>query len=519
MNQLAVDVVNVPAPAAAGRSLAEYGRLLRRRWVYLATIIPGVLAASILAAYLLPPKYRATGTIMLEPSSIPKEMVSSTVHDIEDVPAYAQQELELERRRIMTPEELVDVVKHVDPYPNRSDLTPEMKAQTIYEDTMVERVDPITFKPLDQSTAFSINYDNPDAHIAKKLANELVNRFITYNQHSRTAEATAAYEFLHSQAKQLETEMLGLEQQLAKFKLQYGSALPDMQTHNLSRMDSLQRDLDQTQQQLLVAQEKESQLQLQLNTLSPSLTAAVSDWRTQLAKLRSDLIDAQAKYTPEHPEVKRLQRAIADLQKQGAASSKIGAATPDNPDYLQIKSQLDSARGEVAGLQTSESRIRGDLGAYEKNLTIAPNVEREYTALARSYDNAHTRYEDLQTKMKNAALAQHMEEEQRGERFTLLHEPKEPTKPHFPNRLGIILLGVVLGSAIAFGVAALVDASDPTVRGIDDLQSIMEIQAVGTVPFLYRPEDKRRRRLRRVAAAAAYTAASVLVAVVVVLAH
>ena len=51
-----------------------------------------------------------------------------------------------------------------------------------------------------------------------------------------------------------------------------------------------------------------------------------------------------------------------------------------------------------------------------------------------------------------------------------------PSKPYFPNRLGIILLGAVLGCGIAFGIAAAVDASDPTLRGNADLQAIMQYQ-------------------------------------------
>ena len=56
------------------------------------------------------------------------------------------------------------------------------------------------------------------------------------------------------------------------------------------------------------------------------------------------------------------------------------------------------------------------------------------------------RYEDLQAKMKNAALARTMEQEERGERFTLLQAPTPPQKLYSPNRLGIILLGMVSGS-------------------------------------------------------------------------
>ncbi|MFK9985544.1 hypothetical protein ACJEM7_25175, partial [Escherichia coli] len=83
-----------------------------------------------------------------------------------------------------------------------------------------------------------------------------------------------------------------MEQQLAAFKAKFGGSLPEMQAHNLTRIDSLQHDLEGTQRELLVAQQKESDLQLQLNSISPSLTSAVSDWRVQLAKVKADLIDA-----------------------------------------------------------------------------------------------------------------------------------------------------------------------------------------------------------------------------------
>src|SRR5580658_3357245 len=122
-------VSELAAPAPASRhALSEYGKLLRRRWIYPGLIIPASLLISVYIAFVLPVSYRAAGTIMLEPSSIPTEMVSSTVRRVQDVPEYAQQELELVRRRVMTPDKLLQLVKEVDPYPG-APLTPEQKAE------------------------------------------------------------------------------------------------------------------------------------------------------------------------------------------------------------------------------------------------------------------------------------------------------------------------------------------------------------------------------------------------------
>lgn len=491
--------------------------MLRRRWRYPAAILPACLLLAVLVAYWLPPSYRATTTIMLEPQSIPKEMVSTTVHGIEDVAIYAQNELELTRRRVMTPDRLVEIVKKVDPYPRMRGASLEAKAQLLGAATTVERVDPITLKPLDQSAAFSISYDNPSPKIAAAVAGDLGDLYLTYNRRTRTEQASAAYDFLQGQSRAVEASMAEIEQRLAKFKADNNGALPEMQAHNITEIDRTQHDIESLQQQELVAEQKESQLQLQLNNLSPSLTGAVSDSRTELAKLRAELAEAHQKYTPEHPEVKRLEHAVADMSAQNAANMRPGSGAPDNPEYMAVADQLAGARHQLAALRAAEARERHDLIGYEQHMQLAPNVERQYTQLQREYAAARDRYEDIQNKMKNAALARTMEFEDRGEKFSLLHAPTVPRRPYFPNRIGIILLGLLLGGGLALGAAALADASDPTVRGSEDLQEILEVTPLGAIPMLLTTQDRRRYRARWAAALAAYTAGAVLMAATIYL--
>ena len=487
------------APAKTGHALGEYRNLLRRRRVYPLTIIPVSVLGAVFIAFYLPVSYRATGTIMLQPADIPQEMVSATVRRTarEDVPPdQAQQEVELLRRRVMTPELLRQLVQETDPYPTDRRSSLDAKAQRVASNTSLERVDPITLKPLDESTAFSIHYDNPEPRIAAAVAEKLVDLYLSYNSRTRAEKANNAYEFLQNQAKELEASMVAQEQKLARFKAAYGNSLPDRQQHNLAEMDRVQRDLEETQRELLLAEEKESELQLQLNSLSPSMTASVSDWRTQLAKLRSDLAAAEEKYTPEHPEVRLLKRAIDEMVGKGSASLKTNGQAPDNPDYLAVQSQLRTAQRSVATLRGAEARERRDIAAYEAGLSMEPNVEREYTQLQRDYDNSRLRYEDIQGKMKNAALARTMELEERGERFTLLQGPVAPKKPYSPNRLGIICLGMLLGFGVALGCVTAADAVDPTVRGTADLQEVTGGPAIGAIPVLFTPEDLQARKLR-----------------------
>jgi succinoglycan biosynthesis transport protein ExoP len=503
-----------------GRSLTDYKGLLRRRRRYLFTIIPASLLIAVFVAYVLPPKYRASGTIMLEDSSLPQNVVATQVTQEDDNAERAAQQLELLRRKVMTKESLLEIVKQMDPYPNLREMTPSQKANQLLEDSSIERVDPLTFQPIEQSKAFSLHYLNPDAELAAAVDQKLVDLFVTFNRRMRAEASRDAYQFLEAQAKQLEQEMDTQERKLAQFKAKYGDALPEAEGRNLAGEDRTRRDLDTLQHDIIQAEQQEAQFQVQLNSISPSLVGAVGDWNKELAKARGELAEAEQKYTPEHPDVKRLRRAVADLVAKGAgAGGARNGAAADNPEYLAIQSQLTGVRRQLTSLHAQEAQARGALGLFEKNLATAPNVEREYTQLSREHENLQNSYADLQNKMKNAALAQTLETEARGERFTLLRAAVAPTKPFSPNRLGIILLGAVLGCGIAFGIAVAVDASDPTLRGNNDLQMIMQTSAIGSIPKLLNPKDLRRQRLVWGSAIAGFTVAAVFVAATVLSSH
>jgi hypothetical protein len=68
-----------------------------------------------------------------------------------------------------------------------------------------------------------------------------------------------------------------------------------------------------------------------------------------------------------------------------------------------------------------------------------------------------------------------------------------PTSPASPNRLGIILIGIILGGGLGIGLATIVESSDPTIRGPRDLGDITDIKPLAAVPFMMNPADRRKR--------------------------
>jgi len=59
-------------------AVGDYVGAVRRRYIYLVTILPGVLFLCVVAAFAIHPQYQATATILLEPSSVPKDIIETT---------------------------------------------------------------------------------------------------------------------------------------------------------------------------------------------------------------------------------------------------------------------------------------------------------------------------------------------------------------------------------------------------------------------------------------------------------
>ncbi len=494
-------------------TLRHYALVLRRRWPILATIIPAGLLIAVLLAFTLPAIYSSSATILLEASSIDPSLIKTTVV------SYADQQIELVRRDVMTVERMEEVVKQVDPYPDLPELSTRDKAVRITADTAIQKVDPVTLEPMVVSSAFSIKYSNASPTIAAAVSQRLADMFLDANRASRTAQALDTYNFMLAKSRELETQIRANEQRLAVFKQKYGGALPEVAERNESRLDRTEREIDSVRAQVRLLEQQESLLKLQLSQMSPTLiTSKGGDLFTQLGNLRAQLAEVQQKYTPDHPDVKRLTRAIDALSEQAKLGNPQNVR-PDNPDYMRVSSELDAVRTNLAALRSSANRAQAQIFKYETSLAMTPSVERDYQQLSRERDVLQQEFQTTQAKLREADMSRSLESQAKGERYTLIRKPFVANKPDSPNRLGIILLGIVLSGGLAVGLAAIRESADPTVRAFEDVSDIVNLPLIAAIPVLQNHANRRRKRLVWGSVAGVYLLATIAVGLAVLYAN
>jgi uncharacterized protein involved in exopolysaccharide biosynthesis len=501
---------------ALGEKISEFGTyaaLLRRRRVWILTIVPAALLICVFLAFWLTPQYRSTATIILEQGSIPENLIKSTVNSPE-------QQIEVLEGRVMTIEALRALVREYDPYPAQAGLDVDAKALKIVDDTSFEQVDPITFLPLEHSSAVSLHYQNPDPQRASIVTRKLANLFLTYHQRLRQEAAKAAAKLVQQQADDLSQQLQTIDGEYARLRNANGGTLPEIDGRGgEDERYRAEHDLEETERQLRAAQQQESELTIQLSNTSPNMMTTKGDL-TDISTVRAQLAEALQHYTPEHPDVKRLQRALKELQAQGAEAtqgkaSDVLAATADNPEYRKTASDLKAARVDVAALQDSVVRARAQLAQYTATVNPTAALERQVADLERRRSSLQTQFQAVQETLKNAQFGQQVESDPHAEQFVLIQSPHPTSLPYSPNRIGIILLGLVLGGAVAAGAVAIAESSDPTVRGVTDIATLGTLPVLGNVPVILLRKDRIRSRLIWGGVTAVYLAALVIVIITV----
>lgn len=533
------------------KGIRDYINAFRRRWMQMLIIGGTLFVIVLIIALILPPVYRSSSTILIEEQEIPTDLVRSTItsYATQRIQIISQRvmsrtnllvimdkyNLYVSERRRKTTEEIVGKM--------RSDIALDM--------INAEVVDPRSGKPTVATVAFSLSYEGEDPGLTQKVANELTSLYLSENIKNRTEKAAETYSFLTTEAKKLSDKIADLEATLAEFKEKHMGSLPELANLNISVMDRTERELLEAERALTTKEERIFLLETQLTELNPynpmvsDTGEPVLDPSSRLEMLRSQYAGAQVKYASEHPDVIRLEREIEGLEKQlGIKSSPDvlpkelsrvrselvaarGKYAPDHPDvirltkqvedleqeasqqeslpekepifspvgraenraYISLKSQLDSVKSEVNALRVKRNGLRNKLNEYEERLRDGPKIEQEYNILRMDYSNATARYRGIKDKQMEAEIAQELERESKGEKFSLIDPPQFPESPVRPNRPAIIFLGFILSFGGTMGFVFVAESLDSSIRGSKAVVSIMGALPLAIIPYKENEED------------------------------
>jgi uncharacterized protein involved in exopolysaccharide biosynthesis len=548
--------------------ISELIGFLRRRWVAMALVALALAVVGLPIVFTLPPTYQSTATILIEEQGIPRDLVRSTIT------SYADERIQVIGQRVMTRATLLPIVEKFDLY--RKERTYGSNEEVLERMRRDIRVVPVSADITDRQSgsrtaatiAFRLTYSSPDPAKAQRVANELVSLYLSENIRSRQQRVGETQSFLAEEAARKGKEITELEARLAEFKRDNAGRLPELMALNMQLRDRAEAEIDEIDRRIRSLEERRIYLDSQRILLKEAAQPpgdASRDPEERLRILRNQLVSAEGIYGASHPDVQRLRREVAALEKStgsagaGPDAEKLDEArlelrrlseryAPDHPDVLKQKrvvesleqaqaqgsaqpprsasarpnagvisldAQIQAANQEIRDLRARRVEVASRMAAYGKSIRETPGVEQVYRDLVRDYDNAMRKYQELRAKQMEADVAVELEKDRKGERFSLIEPPQFPEKPSEPNRRKLLAMAMIGSIGGGLGAGVLAESMNRTVTSPRSLASLLEAPVLGVVP---RVQDEaaraRRRRWLLLALAAALLAAAIGLAAV-----
>ena len=494
----------------AGLQLSDLQGILRRR----AKLVLGVALLVSLAAYwlamALPNEYESYATVLVEPQSVDPDLVEAGVPESDlNRRLFLMAAQILSRPRLSRMVDEFGLYKEESNYLVRDEVIDLMRGQI--------RVEPVS-PELEQKQAaprggfeidqFKIFYRSASPVLARNVAQELANDFIEEHISTRVKVSQKSVEFIEAELGRLSEAIEKVEAKVAEIKDANPGRLPEDMAATQRRLERLTMELAAVRRDASIAQSDEGFYRSQSATArslvgSTPAEANTPAHRAQILELA--LSDYKARgFTDKHPDVIKAQEEIRVLRAQLEVKEEAGSSG----SYGELSAAAEAERARLRKEQAEQevARLEQAAAQFQQLLNETPRVAERLDALEREYRHLFESYQDFSNRRLEAGLQANLERRQLGEQFRVLEAAFLAPEPAAPNRIVIIVIGVIFGLALGGGLGIVVEAADASIHEARQLQASLNIPVLASIPRIWFESDRlkqRRARLRSAAATAA----------------
>jgi protein tyrosine kinase modulator len=457
--------------------------LYRRRGLILSIFIVGSFLAAYLAV-LLPKIYRSSTLIVVTPQRVPTNFVASTVTiDLNERMRSIVQE-------ILSRTQLEKIIQEFDLYPSETKGSIEERIARLRKNVN------ILLRP---NNIFELSFESENPAKAQQVTSRLAALFIDQNLQAREQQAEGTKSFINAEAERLRKELEEQESVVTQYRVANRFELPDQLDMNLRSLDQLRRELGVNNQRLAALQERKSVLQKQTiesdmlgldlsgGFLSGSDAGVPENVQLQIKKRELDSL--LQKYSGKHPDVVRVKREIQVLEGERRETSpgKPASSAPPpttNPLKQVLQTQIADIDSEIQVLRSQAEQIRSQIGVHQARVDNTPSRGIDLSRIGRGYDITLRKYQDLLAKSLESELSENLEKKLKGEQFQIRDPANFPLQPVRPNRVLIILVGLLAGLGGGLAAAILLDSLDTSFRKSEEINTYVSVPLLATLPTL-----------------------------------
>ncbi len=505
----------------------DYIDILRRHkgWIFGPFLF--TLVVSVVGGYLWPDTYISRGIIKIEPQQVPENLVQAAMtHDMID--------------RLQSMTESIESIGTLTEIITTQNLYLKERSREPLADVIDEMKKKIGIDPLGQSTnrqvpAFRVSFSYPDRHLAQKVVQELISRFINESTRYQSDTTFQSTEFMKDEAAHAQKELEAIEDHLAAYKIENNGRLPEQVTNNYSKLQSLETSAGTLTNQISHYESDKLMLESTLGNyvhqaeeiakIKPDPVMAAQQQKSarllkaeaEVEGLTNQLQALQEQFQDSYPTVRSTkdflkaaeakrdaiiaEEAAARDSKKDVATGK-PALTKDNlKESLDREATVSRYQNSIAADETQIEdyksqlkRVNQDIKTLQSRLDAVPQSEKEYDDLLRERDIKKEQYEEMTKHLATAQVTQELENRKEGENLQILDPASLPDTADYPNHPLVIGIGAGVGLMLGIVIAGAREMKDTSLKNLKDVRAYTQMAILGSIPLLENDFVVRRRR-------------------------
>lgn len=328
-----------------------------------------------------------------------------------------------------------------------------------------------------------ISAQSPSPYEAALIANVYSEEYRILNLEMNRNQLTLVKNFLEEQRDEKNSELNAAEETLKEFQQKGGIIALDERANSLiTVLSQFEAQQSATQVDLMASNKVLENLRTELEKQNPRMSDYLQSLSSQtyikaiqdeIVKLEINKQLAMSKTNDiksDSPVIREYDRKISELKSQldkelQTLKAGIFASSPEEVKELTQKIIEEEVKNQ--SLRTSEKELGQIVKNYEARFNELPKTTIELARLKRKSEALEKLYLLVEQRYQEALIN---EQSQPGN-VVIIDAARKPTHPAKPNRLLIILVGLVFGAGLAIGYVFIKNYFDDTIKTPDDIEN------------------------------------------------
>ena len=331
----------------------------------------------------------------------------------------------------------------------------------------------LTVAPIRNSRLVDVKFRSADAALASAIVNALAQNYINQTLEYKFSANKDANDWLGEQLAEQRKQVEAAEAKLQAYREHNDAiSLEDRQNIVVQKLTDLNSAVTRAKTERIQKEAMWMQLRglennpAALDTFPAILSNTfIQQQKSELAQLQQQSAQLSEKFGEKHPEIVKNRTAIQGAQlKLQAEIAKVVAA---------VRTEFQAARAQEASLSFALGQQKGEaLSMNRKGI--------EYSVLERDMQSSKQLYESLLQRTKETGIASEL----KSSNIRVIDKAERPRTPVTPRSGMNMLLALVSGFVLAFGLAFFFEYLDSRIKTPDELKAHLGLPSLGMVPAL-----------------------------------